>query len=236
MRPLIGMLGSVNDERKFYFANRAYWTSVLQAGGVPVLLPYVASVQDAADVLSRLDGVLFAGGDDIHPSLYGEEKRPECGSGSDERDRSELSYVTAWDRTDLPCLGICRGIQALNVFLGGTLWQDIPSQVPGTVTHAGGAVHAIRPVSGTLLENLFGKTDPVSVNSYHHQAVRTCAPSVFPAAYAEDGIVEAVCFRNHPNALAVQYHPERMTETDANARALFGFLVSEAVRRKEKNG
>ena len=226
-KPLIGMLGSVNEEKAIRFANTNYWTSVLQAGGFPVLLPYVSSEEDAACILARLDGVLFLGGDDIHPSRYGEEKLPACGSGSDERDRSEQCFVAAWDRTDLPCLGICRGLQTLNVFLGGTLWQDIPSQLPNAVPHGNGAMHSVSPVPGTLYAHLCGGFSPV-VNSFHHQAIKICAPSVFPAAHAEDGVIEAVCFQNHPNALAVQYHPERMVETDPAARALFDWLVREA--------
>ncbi|MBO4366410.1 MAG: gamma-glutamyl-gamma-aminobutyrate hydrolase family protein [Clostridia bacterium] len=226
-RPLIGLLGSVNDEKGFRFANSNYWTAVLQSGGYPVLLPYLSSVDDASELLSRLDGVLFLGGDDIHPSHYGQEKLPACGSGSDERDRSEMCYVEAWDRTDLPCLGICRGIQALNVFLGGTLWQDIPSQLPDALPHGGGSTHPVFPESGTLYADLCGG-GPLTVNSFHHQAIRDCAPSVCPAARSEDGVIEAVCFKNHPNALAVQYHPERTFETDPSSRALFTWLVRAA--------
>ena len=234
MRPIIGLLGSVEEKKDCYFANRLYWNAVLQTGGFPVLLPTLTSEADAAEMLSHLDGLLFCGGDDIHPSRYGEQKLPACGNGSDQRDRSEQAYVSAWDRTDLPCLGICRGIQTLNVFLCGTLWQDIPSQIPEAFPHKGGVMHAIDIERGSLLSDLCGGAERITVNSYHHQAIKDCAPSVVPVARAEDGVIEAAVFRDHPNALAVQYHPERTFASDPCSRALFAWLIAEARKYKTK--
>ena len=227
MRPVIGILGSVNTEKAFYFANQNYWEAVRDAGGLPVLLPYVRSEEEAAEALRLVDGLLLAGGDDINPSAYGEEKLPECGSSSADRDLSERSYISVWDKTRLPCLGICRGLQALNVFLGGSLWQDIPSQVPGAKPHANNASHRLNVADHPLFCSLCGEEHPL-VNSFHHQAVRVCAPSVIPVAFAEDGIVEAVAFARHPNALAVQFHPERTVAEQPLSRALFAWLVKEA--------
>ncbi|MBP5230222.1 MAG: gamma-glutamyl-gamma-aminobutyrate hydrolase family protein [Clostridia bacterium] len=230
-RPVIGILGSVCEDAPtpYHFANRNYWDSVLASGGLPVLLPYAEDETFASEVLSACGcrGLLFAGGDDLSPDLYGEEKKPECGPVSACRDRSEKAYVTAWDATSLPCLGICRGIQTLNVFLGGTLWQDIPSQVPGALPHGDGAFHRLIPENGPFL-SLLGETP--DVNSYHHQAVRDPAPSVRVEARTEDGIVEALSFRDHPNSFAVQWHPERTFRESPLSRALFARLIEEANR------
>lgn len=225
MKPVIGILGSFNEKDQFIFLNDRYWNAVLRSGGYPILLPYADSAETAADMLSRIDGLLFAGGDDINPSFYNEQTLPCCGDLTPRRDISEQFYVHAWDQTDLPCFGICRGIQALNVFLGGSLWQDIPSQVPNSVQHRK-AVHNIRIKEGTLLSTL-AESSEAEVNSYHHQAVKECAPSVIPLAWSPDNIVEAIGFVNHRNAIAVQHHPELTMEAKLSSN-LFSWFIKEA--------
>ena len=228
MKPVIGILGSVDEKESYHFANRTYWNAILAAGGIPVLLPYAEDETQAKEVMDAVGcaGLLFAGGDDIRPEEYGETPVPECGHTSGLRDRSERSYVRSWDRTSLPCLGICRGIQTLNVFLGGSLWQDLPSQYPSALKHGGGAYHRLVPEKDSFFSKWSG--EDLSVNSYHHQAIKELAPGLIPDARTEDGVIEAVRFRNHPNAFAVQFHPEKNAPESALSRALFARLADEA--------
>ena len=233
MRPIIGILGSVEEENgktPRYFLNKNYWDAVLRSGGIPLLLPYAEDGDFAREVLSSVgvSGLLFAGGDDIRPAEYGEETLPECGSVSVRRDRSEKSYVEAWNVTRLPCLGICRGVQTLNVFLGGTLWQDIPSQIPGAVPHGKGATHLLIPEGTGILSGFSG--EELCVNSFHHQAIKDLSPALRIEAVTSDGVVEAVSFLEHPNSFAVQFHPEKIFEDSRLARALFARLIEEAKR------
>ena len=231
MRPIIGILGSVQEEdgkTPRYFLNKSYWDAVLCSGGLPLLLPYAEDEDFAREVLTSVGvkGLVFAGGDDISPAEYGEETLPACGSVSARRDRSEKSYVAAWNGTSLPCLGICRGLQTLNVFLGGSLWQDIPSQVSGALPHGNGAPHLLIPEGQVFPSGFSG--DELSVNSFHHQAIKDLSPALKVAARTADGVIEAVSFREHPNSFAVQFHPEKAFDDSRLSRALFARFIEEA--------
>jgi putative glutamine amidotransferase len=197
-----------------------YEESVRRAGGEPVILD--PATQRPADVVASFDGLLLAGGGDVLPSLYGEAAHPTFGAAEPGRDDYEIELVKRALERDLPVFAICRGIQVLNVALGGTLIQDIPTEVtraePHDVREPRVAIaHDVWVTSGSLLERLMRerieKGDSVSVNSRHHQAIKDVAPGLVVSATAPDGVVEAA---EHPAStfcLGVQWHPENFYRT-----------------------
>jgi anthranilate synthase component 2/putative glutamine amidotransferase len=197
----------------------SYADAVAECGGEPVLLPTGAI---SAGVVDRLDGLVLAGGADIGPARYGQEPGPLTTAVRADRDDAELALLRAALDRDLPVLAICRGMQLLNVALGGDLVQHLPD-VPGTADHrAGDGVYARRTVAtapGSTLAGLLGPT--VSAECYHHQALGRVADGLTPAGWAEDGVLEAVEAAGYRFCVGVQWHPEAGVD-----RRLFGALVS----------
>jgi putative glutamine amidotransferase len=210
--------------------NAAYVRALLQSGGVPLVLPPLLDAAHAAAALEGVDGVLFTGGEDVAPARYGAAPHPELGTVSAERDDTELALFAEARRRGLPILGICRGIQLVNVAMGGTLWQDLPSERPGAVDHDPQVArdvrsHRIRLEPASRAARAVGTTD-FCANSFHHQAVRDLAPELVATGWADDGLVEAVETRDGPWLLAVQWHPEEMhADAAAPERGLFRALV-----------
>ncbi len=212
MRPLIGIT-TYREQAQWgtwhvpaVLLPASYADAVAQAGGEPVLLPTGAI---SAEVVPRLDGLVMAGGADVDPARYDEEPGPHTTVVRPERDESELTALQAALDRDLPVLAICRGMQLLNVALGGDLVQHLPD-VENTGTHDPGAgryqPRTVRTQPGTGLHRLLGPTAPVAC--HHHQAVNRIAPELIPSAWAEDGVVEAVEAVGHRFCLGVQWHPE----------------------------
>ena len=197
-----------------------YTEAVARAGGVPVVLPVVDDQALAESILGKLDGIIFSGGPDVAPAEYGEEVLNETVYVDEVRDRSDLLLARAALASGKPVLAICRGEQLMNVVLGGTLYQDIPTQVDTVVKHSG-AMHRIGIEKGSVLYNLF-EQDSLTVNSSHHQAVKDPAPGIVITAHAPDGVVEAY---EYANVLAVQFHPEKMVQTDDSWLALFRHFI-----------
>ena len=197
-----------------------YTEAVARAGGVPVVLPVVDDQALAEKLLKKLDGIIFSGGPDVAPAEYGEEVLNETVYVDEVRDRSDLLLARAALACGKPVLAICRGEQLMNVVLGGTLYQDIPTQVDTVVKHSG-AMHRIGIEKGSVLYNLF-EQDSLTVNSSHHQAVKDPAPGIVITAHAPDGVVEAY---EYANVLAVQFHPEKMVQTDDSWSALFRHFI-----------
>ncbi|MFJ9850914.1 gamma-glutamyl-gamma-aminobutyrate hydrolase family protein [Streptomyces sp. NPDC101150] len=180
-----------------------YPRHVQRSGGLPALLP-PGDPATAAATVARLDGLVIAGGADVQPARYGAEPHPRTGPPAPARDAWELALIEAALAARVPLLGICRGLQLLNVALGGTLVQHLDGHAgpPGVFDH-----HDIKPVAGTLLDRTL--PEPVSVPTYHHQAVDRLGRGLVVSAYAEDGTVEALELPiAHGFALAVQWHPE----------------------------
>ena len=186
-----------------------------------------------AQALAELDGLLLPGGDDIGAAWYGADHVHPSLRVDAARDRLELALCAAALGSGVPVLGICRGIQVLNVAAGGTLWQDIPDLRPGSCVHAhaGGfrhsRLHTVRPLPGTRLGALLGG-EPLAVNSIHHQAVRAVAPGFRVAARAPDGVVEAIEIPGEAFALGVQWHPELLWAEEPAQAALFCALGAAA--------
>jgi len=234
MRPIIGIpcfaAERAGTRRPIYGNNQAYVRAIEQAGGAPVLVPLLESSESVAAICERLDGLLLTGGGDLAPALYGEERMPVCGEIEAERDAAEME-ITRWAlEARTPVLGVCRGMQLLNVVRGGTLYQDIVTQHPGSPRHdviehgRTHLAHAIALNPSSRLAAILGTREPV-VNSLHHQAVKDAGEGVEIVGWSEDGIAEALELPGVPFALAVQYHPEELYATDEASRRLFAAFV-----------
>lgn len=195
--------------------NSDYLDAVLRAGGIPVLIPPTASNDEIHDYLEMCDGILMTGGMDVAPILYGEMPHPKCGNFDLEVDRSNVALAKAAMDSGKPVLGVCRGMQLMNIARGGTLYQDIPSQTTGQTGHSYGyirtdVVHTVEVTSGSFLHKIFEK-DQLEVNSIHHQAVKDVGQDFQVCAVAPDGIIEALEIPGKP-IYAVQWHPEMLCQ------------------------
>lgn len=237
-KPLIGITcGSLSDRDwcpPFVGHRKTYVDAVVAAGGAPFLIPLVHDEAVLRALYERVDGLLLSGGGDVDPHHYGEAPSPALGAVDALRDRVELP-LARWAATDgKPVLGICRGIQVLNVALGGTLYQDIPTQLPSDLAHNGSyaaqdwahMAHGLRLAPESRLAELFGVTELVT-NSLHHQSIKVLAPGLRPVGWAPDGVVEAVEGMNGHFLVGVQCHPEALqAEADPRWRALFRHFVT----------
>jgi putative glutamine amidotransferase len=211
---------------------QSYISAVMQAGGVPVLIPSLIVEEGWAEVYSRLDGILFSGGGDIGPEFSPGEAHPRIDGIDLARDSIELKMVRAAASDGKPFLGICRGCQVMNVALGGTLYTHIPDQLPNALDHSYPGnmrtvlVHEIKIEEGTRVAEIFGEPI-IRVNSLHHQGLKEIAPSLRVAGHAPDGLVEAVELSDHPFGVAVQWHPEWLTD-QPSTRRLFKTFVETA--------
>jgi putative glutamine amidotransferase len=219
-----------------YMISQDYCKALIQAGAIPVFLPPVGD-DLIADMVDQLDGILFTGGVDIHPQEYGEQPHPLLGDLDLERDRFEMAlFKHVWENTDMPVMGVCRGLQLLNVGLGGTLWQDLPSQRPSHVHHSQRdhrykAVHPAKVEPDSVIGGLLPKV--IAVNSLHHQGIKDLAPGLRGSVVSPDGLVEGVEAIDHPCRFAVQWHPENMFQAAyPEFLNLFKHLVENAQARK----
>jgi putative glutamine amidotransferase len=206
------------DGRERVTLNTAYVRALDRAGLVPLAVPTLLAPDRAVAALDGVRGLVLTGGEDVEPARYGAAPHPKLEATDPDRDAAEVALIAAAGTRGVPILAICRGIQILNVALGGTLYQDLDSERPGPIAHAGDASrHAVRVEAGSLLERTLGAPS-ATVNSRHHQAIRNLAPGLRAVAWAEDGVIEAAepSSPAAPWTLAVQWHPEDLTE-----RALF---------------
>lgn len=240
MQPLIGISGRLVKDLGWcppvIGHRQGYINAVIAAGGLPVVLPPTEDVATLRALYERMDGILLAGGEDINPVYYREDEHPQLGTVSEERDNAELP-VARWAVEDgKPVLGICRGIQVLNVAMGGSLWQDILAQCPGAIDHEVAVReqrwrqtdHAMHLDEDSLLAEILG-THNIHVNSLHHQALKDIGRGLRVVGRAPDGVVEAL-ESSDPDSfvVAVQCHPEELWQaTDLRWRKLFqAFIVA----------
>lgn len=218
-----------------YALNQRYIMALQDVGGAPLMLPPALKASALRAVFERLDGLLISGGGDVDPAHYGEEPCALLSDVHAERDETELALVRWAAESGKPLLCICRGIQVMNVALGGTLVQDIPTQIPNALLHMldgavyprGHIAHVIQIDAGTRLHNVLG-SDRAGVNSWHHQALKRVAPGVRATACAADGIVEAIELPDHRFAIGVQWHPEWLYDQQPEMWRLFEALVKAA--------
>lgn len=208
----------------------AYVDALYKAGACPVLIPNTIQESALDELISRLDGVVFSGGGDIDPQYYRAEEHPKVGEVDQQRDRVELSLLERVIDGKKPFLGICRGIQLINIGLGGSLYADIADQVPGASKHdyypdwaRDHLAHTVQVQKESKLAEILGEGE-VQVNSLHHQAVDRLGEDLIPTAYSPDGLVEAFELPGHPFGVAVQWHPEWLTAHEP-MRALFASFI-----------
>ena len=239
--PVVGIItfatGAGDDGRPPRLSqNQSYVRALSRAGAAPLLIPHLTDDVPLRTLYDLLDGLLLPGGGDVDPAHYGEPPHARTANVSLERDEVELTLARWAVDEGKPLLAVCRGIQVLNVALGGSLYQDIEAQVPGAGKHdwypgypRDHRPHAVIITAGTRLARIVGSTEQ-AVNSLHHQAIKDVAPGLTITARATDGVVEAVEATEHPFVVAVQWHPEELAPADPRAQALFDALVA-ACRR-----
>ena len=227
-KPVIGLIPLVDEGRQSYWMLPGYMQGIARTGGIGVMLSLTDEDDDIRELVSRFDGFVFTGGHDVSPVLYGQEKLPVCGDLCPQRDSMEAKLLAAALRVDKPVLGICRGLQLMNVVLGGTLWQDIPTQFPGAVNHRMAAPYGRAEHSVTFRDAFAGFPETAGVNSCHHQGIRELAPELKVWATAPDGLVEAVHLPGKRFARAVQWHPEFFAPGDPLSEAIFESFVAAA--------
>jgi putative glutamine amidotransferase len=218
-----------------------YLEAVREAGGQPVPISLAVSPGGLASLTSSLDGIVLAGSPaDVEPSRYSAPRHAKCAEADDDRERIDFALLEACFAGQKPVLAICYGIQSLNVFLSGTLIQDVPTEIGATVVHSNeneadvDTVHGIAIEGGSQIRRMVGSRETM-VNSSHHQAVLTPGRGLRITARAPDGVIEAVEWMGDENwVVGVQWHPERMMESDPLGRGLFGSLVKEAAMRKAR--
>jgi putative glutamine amidotransferase len=235
--PLIGIPSRRDRSSRgspVFAQKQTYVEAVAITGGAPLLIPLNLDEGALRAIYERLDGLLLAGGEDLHPRYYGEAIHEKCGQIDEARDIVEMK-LTRWALAEgLPILAICRGIQVLNVAEGGTLYQDIASQVLGSLKHdcwpdhpRNYLAHQVTVNGDSYLAAVLGHRQ-IGVNSSHHQAVKDLALRFRVVARATDGLIEAIEGHDHPFALGVQWHPEELLEDVPSMRRLFEDFVSAA--------
>ena len=227
-KPLIGLIPLVDEKRESYWMLPGYMEGIARAGGLAVMLPLTGEDKDIARLTECFDGFLFTGGHDVSPELYGQETLALCGDLCPGRDTMERKLLKAALAADKPVLGICRGLQLMNAVLGGTLWQDIPTQFPSDTNHRMAAPYGRAEHRVKFFCNLPGFPEEAGVNSCHHQGIRELAPGLEIWAQAPDGLVEAIYLPGRRYARAVQWHPEFFPAGESLSEAIFGSFVAAA--------
>jgi putative glutamine amidotransferase len=240
---LIGVTTSRNSSLygfPAFILTEAYANALLDAGAAPVMIPLGLDEEALDRLLSRLDGVLFSGGGDVHPDRYGGQPHPKVDFVDEDRDRVEALLLNHALARRMPVFGICRGLQVINVALGGTLYEDLGDQYPEALQHDNindqprdYLAHPVQIEKDSLLAKIVG-TDRLEVNSLHHQGVRLLAPSFCATAFAPDGLIEGAELPEYPFGLAVQWHPEWM-QAHQPMRRLFQEFTQAAQRYREAN-
>lgn len=237
-KPIVGITLQIDYDDNKYWSRPTYFNSLLACGAIPMVFPVTGDPEIVDQLTDTVDGVIFSGGFDVHPSIYGEEVAPYCRKISPERDEFENLLIKSVREKKIPSIGICRGIQVMNAMLGGTLYQDIASQRENYVVHSEGPVfekmlHTVDIIENTPLSRIIPEKT-IDVNSVHHQAIKDVAPPLAAMAISEDGLVEAVYDPSQPFFVGVQWHPEGSFRVDENSRRIFGAFV-DAVKESMKN-
>ena len=227
-RPVIGVMPLYDDEKDSFWMLPGYFEGLEEAGAIPLMLSPNLDEEGFSLIRGMIDGYLFTGGHDVNPALYGEKPVPEDEAFCDRRDRLEMMVFKWCDRQDIPALGICRGIQLFNVARGGTLWQDLTDYRPDVLQHVqrykrSYLHHSVQLEKDSYVQKLFG-TESVMTNSMHHQAVKELGRGLKASGHAKDGVIEAM-EDEEGLIIAVQWHPEGLTESNPIMNRLFQDLV-----------
>jgi putative glutamine amidotransferase len=240
-KPLIGITSGEVFNREHPWApavlgqSHTYIDSVVRAGGIPIILPVTDDASVLTDICSRLDGLLMSGGNDLNPRLYGENPYDNLDELSDKRDRTEKVILEYALENDIPILGICRGLQYINVHFGGTLYQDIPSDIPGAMDHRSSTkaqnfehhAHAITIDEDSKLYDIM-QLEAIDTNSHHHQSVKEIGEGLRITARAEDGVVEAIESDDDRFIICIQAHPESLGREIPEWSRLFDAFIEKS--------
>ena len=230
-KPLIGISLGYSPTKNS--VNNTYVNSILMNGGVPYLIPVTDDVEVLRQVVAQLDGIVFTGGEDFAPAYFGEEEHEHLGEVNVNRDTYDLTLFKLASDRNIPTLGICRGLQLINVGMGGTLYQDLPSQKPSDINHrqeeAGTvATHSVSVVEGSLMHQILGEKE-IQVNTFHHQAIKKLAPGLKIVGWANDSVPEMIEAYPNRQIIGTQFHPEIFTANgDKLLGKLFQFLIGKA--------
>ena len=231
MTPKIGILTAINNEVTVSMLG-AYGRVIEKSGGLPLVLPYVEDEKIIDEFIDTCDGFMFTGGADIEPALYGEDKKSTCGENQLYRDKLEMTVFRKIYEKDKPILAICRGEQLSNVALGGTLYQDIPSEYETDILHVRkddiyAPSHDVFIVEDSPLYNIV-KKDVIVGNSYHHQAIKDLSSELEIMARASDGMIEAVWAPKKRYLRGYQWHPERLFDIDGDNKKIIEDFIKES--------
>ena len=230
-KPLIGISLGWSETKNS--VNNTYVNSVLMNGGVPYLIPVTDNVEVLRQIVAQLDGIIFTGGEDFAPAYFGEEEHEHLGEVNVTRDTYDLTLFKLASDRNIPTLGICRGLQLINVGMGGTLYQDLPSEKPSDINHrqseAGTvATHSVSVVEGSLMHQILGQKE-VQVNTFHHQAIEKLAPGLKIVGWANDSVPEMIEAYPYRQIIGTQFHPEIFTNAGNELMGkLFKFLIGKA--------
>lgn len=229
-KPVIGLTCSYRGENPQHYLNQSYMEAIRHFGGIPLMIPVYALPEEQAFLMDFCDGLVLTGGDDLDPALYGETILNDTVAIAAERDAAEYAVLDLAVQRDIPIFGICRGIQVMNVYFGGTLYQDIPTQVPSDIAHRmeppyHRTGHRCLVSPGSQLQSLTG-ADEFGVNSHHHQAIRDLATGYLCLGRSEDGLIEAICDPSKTFRWGVQWHPERIWDIEPSSAKLFEAFIA----------
>ena len=239
MQPIIGITAGLDhtgtDIHKTCLMDK-YYQAIIASGGIPIILPFEIPIKEMISFLNHIDGIMITGGGDIETQRYNGENHPKVYGVEPLRDQFEIDLVLAAEKLKKPILGICRGIQVINVAMGGDLYSDIHDQVPGSIKHdwfpdfpRDQLSHKVDISRGSLLNSIIDQTS-LEVNSLHHQAIKKLSPKLTASAYSPDGIIEAVEINNHPFFLGVQWHPEWLFNLQTTKELFNKFVVASRIQ------
>ena len=215
MKPVIGLIPLYDDEKESYWMLPGYMKAIEKSGGVPIMLSFSQDKDELTVAYGLCDGILFTGGHDVNPTIYGQVISDKCGISCETRDVMEGFLLDLCVSDNKPLLGICRGLQFINAHLGGTLYQDLPTEYQSNIEHH------MTPPYDIAIHNV----EVRGVNSYHHQAIKELADGLEAVAISEDGLVESIAIKNQKFAIAVQWHPEFSYDSSDDSKKIMKAFV-----------
>lgn len=230
-KPRIGVTTRLETDTNRFYLGKDYTEALVGTGAVPVMIPLIPESKYLSELVADLDGILLPGSDtDVDPHRFGEEPHPAIKRILDVKDETDLLILTEAQKRNLPVLGICFGMQVMNVFRGGSLYQDISSQIENSIKHEQGIPlarnsHHIEIVNGSLMSSI-AEENKIKVNSHHHQSIKVLGKNLFASSHAIDGVIESIeSDKNDEFFFGVQWHPELSWSSDATSRKIFQMFV-----------